>query len=104
MVEQYLRGRQVAERGWIIVILADLVVGAADATTVRNALRQLGLPVDPMHFTNHLSYLQERGYLRIDHRQIGPVRNAMLEITAAGRDLRSGIREDAGVDATVAEN
>jgi hypothetical protein len=103
MVEQFLRGRQVAERGWIVVILADLVVGAADASTVRNAMRQLGVAIDPVHFTNHLSYLQERGYLRIDHRQIGMVRNAMLEITATGRDLRAGICEDPGVDVGVAE-
>jgi hypothetical protein len=103
MVEPYLRGRQVAERGWIIVILADLVVGASDAATVRNAMRQLGVPIDPVHFFNHVSYLVERGYVRRDQRQIGHVHNVMLEITASGRDLRSGIVDDPGVDVAVSE-
>lgn len=101
MVEQYLMGRQLAERGWIVVILCDLVVGAADAGTVRNAMRQLGIPIDGVHFRNHLSYLEERGYVRIDHHAIGQVSNALLSITADGRDLRSGIKQDAGVDPDV---
>ncbi|MBV5274439.1 MAG: hypothetical protein JZU52_12620 [Lamprocystis purpurea] len=94
-------GRQIAERGWIIVILADLVVGAADAGTVRNAMRQLGVAIDGVHFRNHLSYLEERGYLRIQHHAIGQISNALLSITANGRDLRAGIVKDAGVDPDV---
>lgn len=101
MVEQYLMGRQIAERGWIVVILADLVVGPSDAGTVRNAMRQLGIPIDGVHFRNHLAYLEERGYVRIEHRAIGQVSNALLSITANGRDLRAGIIEDAGVDPDV---
>lgn len=102
-LEAVLRGMQASERGWIILVLADLVPGAADATMVRHALSQLHVPIDQQHYRNHLAYLEERGYLRLERVALGSLTNTVLQITATGRDLRSGVIQDAGIDMTVGQ-
>lgn len=102
-IEALLKGTQVTERGWIIRILADLVVGDCDATMLRNAMAQLKVPVDRIHFRNHLDYLAEKGYIRLERVRLGDVTNTVAAITAHGRDLRAGVVTDHGVDVHVGE-
>lgn len=86
-----------------MLVLADLVTGEADATMVRQALSQLRVPIDPQHYRAHLEYLEERGYIRIERVALGPLTNTVLRITAAGRDLRSGVTVDRAIDMSVGQ-
>jgi repressor of nif and glnA expression len=96
MTRRFWAAEQLRERELIISVLAE-ASGPVDAVSLRYGLDMLGSPVDADHFRNHLAYLAERGYIRIDQRRMGSLRVALVEITAAGRDLHSGLASDAGV-------
>lgn len=96
MSPRFWAAAQLRERELIIAVLAD-ANGPVDAVSLRYGLDMLGSPVEPDHFKGHLTYLVDRGYVRIDHRHMGGIRVALVELTSMGRDVYSGIKQDPGV-------
>ena len=96
MSPRFWAAAMLRERELMIQVLAD-ANGPVDAVSLRYGLDMLGSPVDAEHFKSHLGYLGERGYIRIDQRHMGTIRVALVELTALGRDLYSGIKSDPGV-------
>jgi hypothetical protein len=84
------------ERELMIQVLAD-ANGPVDAVSLRYGLDMLGSPVEAQHYAAHLDYLQERNYIRLEHRRMGGIKVVLVELTAMGRDVYAGIKIDPGI-------
>lgn len=96
---KFLVATQIREREMIIRVLVEEVTGWIDATALRYAVAQLGLPIPERPFANHLEYLVDRGYIRTEIRKFGALENNLVKVTAKGIDLHSGLIEDHGIRA-----
>lgn len=91
--------RQLRERGLLMELLRG-ETDYVDSHVVRYAMASLGTPVPVDFYARHVDYLAERGYIAVETRNLGGFRTQLIKITAQGRDLMSGLIEDAGVGLT----
>jgi hypothetical protein len=90
---------QLREREVILRVLVEEVSGWIDATALRYAVNQLGVPIPERPFKLHMEYLTDRGYIRTEERRFGSLCNTLVHVTAKGQDLHGGLIEDPGVGA-----
>ncbi len=88
--------RQMRERELILEALRT-ETDPVDSLALRYALNELGSPMLADHFARNLDYLEEKGYIRLQKRSLGRVETKLVEITAKGRDLLSGLISEPGV-------
>jgi hypothetical protein len=101
MVSELSAHRIMRCRGIILEVLkAEKTISAGrpampvDAVVLRSILRQFGIVKSPDHMRDQLSYLQERGYVRLREENMMGVTALLVELTASGQDLMDGIRKD----------
>lgn len=88
--------QQMRERELILELLKEESEGA-DCLALWYALSNLGIPIERAHYDQHLSYLENKGYIGKEYRTFGRVKICLAKITARGIDLLSGLITDPGV-------
>ena len=86
-------------RGAILKLLAHEHPKPVDCKVLHFLLDDLGYTIDEEECSSHISYLEEKGYIKIEKRKGGGVRIKMITISAPGLDLLDDFgKKDPGVD------
>lgn len=87
-------------RGAILKLLAQEHPGPIDFMVLHRLLDDLRYAVTEEELHSHLSYLEEKGCVRVEKRKSSGVELVMVTITASGLDVLDGFpgHECAGVD------
>jgi repressor of nif and glnA expression len=85
-------------RGAILKLLAHQHPGPLDAKEIHFLLDDLGFTIRGEELQSHLSYLKEKGFVKIEDRRSGGVDVQMIRITGDGLNLLDGFSKDIGVD------
>jgi len=72
-----------------------------DTVALRQAMATLGTPVDRQHYGQHLEYLEQKNYIRLETKTLGRLSVQLAELTAKGRDLLFGLMVDSGITTDV---
>ena len=101
MVRELSAARVMRCRGIIMQVLhAEKAISAGrppmpvDAVVLRSILRQFGIAKTPDLMRDQLEYLRERGYVRLEDKELSGAKALLCELTAAGQDLMDGICQD----------
>lgn len=101
MVKELSAARIMRCRGIILAVLhAEKAISAGrpampvDAVVLRSILRQFGIVKTPDQMRDQLEYLRERGYVRLEDKELSGAKALLCELTAQGQDLMDGIRSD----------
>jgi len=85
-------------RGAILKLLAHEHPKPIDCKVLHFLLDDLGYTIDDEECASHISYLEEKEYIKIEKRKGGGVRIKMITVCCKGLDLLDGFIKDPGVD------
>ena len=85
-------------RGSILKLLAHQHPGPLEIREILFLLDDLALPIREEELRSHLSYLEEKGLLKIEERTAGGITREMVRVTADGLNVLDKFSKDIGVN------
>lgn len=85
-------------RGAMLKLLAHQHPGPIDSKVLYFLLDDLKYSITEEEYKSHITYLDEKGLVRVETRKTSGVAIEMLVITSRGLDVLDGFIEDVGVD------
>lgn len=85
-------------RGAVLKLLAHQHPGPLDFKEIHFLLDDLDLTIREEELRSHLSYLKEKGFVKIEERKSGGILIEMVRITADGLNILDGFQKDIGID------
>jgi DNA-binding transcriptional ArsR family regulator len=82
----------------ILELLKTSYPGSLDLKVLQFSLDNLGYPMPPENLSAHLTYLEEKKYVRLELRKGYGFEIAFASLTADGWDLLDGHSHEKGID------
>jgi len=82
----------------MLKLLACEHPGPIDSKTLHFLLEDLRYVITEEECESHVVYLEEKGFVKRDHRKTGSIELNMFTITPTGLDVLDGFIADVGVD------